>query len=185
MRRIQIKGGAILLVAACGLLGACGHSGAGGAALVKRHSGLAASGPAADPDHADMVAAVAGNGADDGQVGLKFQVNRRPVAGQPVVVALRLVPKAALEHLEARFRPDDGLDITAGGDFDPQGHLEPGTVVDHTLTLLPAHEGIFTVMATVTTGPADEAVSRSFVIPLVVDAAPARPPVDASAAKRP
>jgi hypothetical protein len=173
----------MLLAAACALLGACGHWGSSGAALVKRHADptTAAAGPAADPDHADMVSAVAGNGGDDGQLGLKFQVNRRPVAGQPVVVALRLVPKAPLEHLEARFRPDDGLDITAGGEFDPEGHLEAGTAVDHTLTLLPAHDGVFTVMATVTTGSADEAVSRSFVIPLVVDAAPA--PTNAAAAK--
>jgi hypothetical protein len=90
------------------------------------------------------------------------------VAGQPVVVTLRLVANQALEHMEARFLPDDGLVISQGDDFDPQGPLDVGATLDHTLTLVPAHDGVYTVMATVTTGAAAEAVSRSFVIPIVV-----------------
>jgi hypothetical protein len=43
---------------------------------------------------------------------------------------------------------------------------------------VPSQDGVFTVMATVTTGTAAEVVSRSFVIPIVVGtAAPAAPVV--------
>ncbi len=115
-----------------------------------------------------MVAAVSGRGGEDGPVGLKFQLGQRPSAGKPVVITLRLVVNQALEHLEARFHPDDGLDISQGADFDPLGHLDAGTALDHTLTLVPAHDGVFTLLATVTTGATAEAVSRSFVIPIVV-----------------
>ena len=45
--------------------------------------------------------------------------------------------------------------------------------MDHALTLIPDHDGIYTVLATVTTGSADAAVSRSFVIPIVVGTAAA------------
>jgi hypothetical protein len=85
-----------------------------------------------------------------------------------VVITLRLAANQALEHLEARFHPDDGLEITQGADFDPLGHLDAGTALDHTLTLVPTHDGVFTLLATVTTGAAAEEVSRSFVIPIVV-----------------
>jgi hypothetical protein len=103
-------------------------------------------------------------------VGLKFQLAQRPVAGQPVVITLRLVANQPLDHLEARFRADEGLEVTQGGEFDPQGHLDAGAAVDHNLTLVPGHDGIYTVMATLTAGAADAAVSRSFVIPIVVGA---------------
>jgi hypothetical protein len=181
MGRVPGKVMAMLVATACAGLGGCHRSSGGNAApMVRRDAAGAVSGgaaahpagPAADSGPTDLVAAVSGGGADDGQVGLKFQVRQRPVAGRPVVVMLRLVANQALEHLEARFHPDDGLDVSQGGDFDPEGHLDAGAAVDHNLTLVPAHEGIYTVMATVTTGTAAEAVSRSFVIPIVVGSGP-------------
>jgi hypothetical protein len=161
-----------LLAAACGLLGACGHSGGSSAApLVKRHSGPGGANPAdaADTGPTDLVSAVSGGG-EDGPVGLKFQLGQRPVAGQPVTITLRLVANQALDHLEARFHADEGLEVTQGSDFDPKGHLDAGATVDHNLTLIPGQDGIYTVMATVTAGSPDAAVSRSFVIPIVVGA---------------
>jgi hypothetical protein len=118
-------------------------------------------------------------------VGLKFQVGQRPVAGTAVVITLRLVANQALDHLEARFRPDEGLQVTQGGDFDPQGHMDAGATVDHDLTLIPDHDGIYTVLATVTSGSADSAVSRSFVIPIVVGAAVAAPAAAVPVAAKP
>ncbi|HEX3838331.1 MAG TPA: hypothetical protein VHW25_15305 [Steroidobacteraceae bacterium] len=185
---------AVWLAAACGVLAACSHStGSGATPFVKRHATgtagghAAAPGSVADPGPADLVSAVSA-GADAGPVGLKFQLAERPVVGKPVVITLRLIANQPLEHLEARFHPDDGLNVTQGGDFDPEGPMEPGSAVDHALTLVPSHEGVFAVMATVTTGSAAEAVSRSFVIPIVVatDAAPSpqAPPVTPVAAKR-
>jgi len=165
------------LLAAGAFLGGCGHSsGSSGAPLVKRVGGVGAAGSGASPSDqgpTDLVSAVsAGGGPDEGPVALKFQLGARPQAGKPVVVTLRLVANQALDHLEARFRPDEGLEVTQGGDLDPQGHLDAGTSLDHDLTLTPDHDGIYTVLATVTTGSADAAVSRSFVIPIVVGAAP-------------
>jgi len=179
----------MLLAAVCGLLGACSHSGGNGAApLVKRHPDDAgASSPANRPNTGptDLVSAVSSGVAGDGPVGLKFQLGQRPVAGQPVVITLRLAANQPLEHLEARFHPDDGLEITQGGDFDPQGPLDAGATVDHVLTLLPGQDGVFTVMATVTTGTAAEGVSRSFVIPIVVGAAAPASPAAPGVAPKP
>jgi hypothetical protein len=176
----RVRGNLIGMLVAipCGLLAACGHSsGDSGATLVRRHAGTgggaaAAGGNGADAGPSDLVAAVSAAGADTGPVGLKFQVGQRPVAGQPVVVTLRLVANQPLEHLEARFRPDDGLNISVGGDFDPEGPMDAGTTIDHALTLVPSHDGVYTIMATVTTGSAGDAVSHRFVIPIVVPAAP-------------
>jgi hypothetical protein len=180
--RVEGKLNLLLIAAACAALGACSHSGGGGAPLVKRHADGSASGSGANasqngvPDGpTDLVAAVSGGG--DSAVGLKFQLAQRPLSGQPVIITLQLVANQALEHLEAHFLPDDGLTLTQGGDFDPQGHLDAGAAVDHALTVIPSHDGIYTVLATVTTGSAAEAVSRSFVIPIVVGSTVAAAPV--------
>jgi hypothetical protein len=171
---------ALVLGAALGVLGACSHSGPGSAAPLTKRNGTPGTGPGAgtgaDSGPTDLVSAVSGGGTEEGPVGLKFQIGERPVAGKPVVVTLRMVANQALEELAARFLADDGLDITQGRQFDPPGHLEAGASVDHTLTLTPEHDGVYTVLATVTTGSADTAVSRSFVIPIVVGAAVADTP---------
>jgi hypothetical protein len=164
----------MMVATACALLPACSHSPGGGALLfIKRHAAgtPGGSGPTpgnvADPGPTDLVSAVSGGGGD-GPVGLKFQVTQRPMSGKPVVITLRVVANQPLEHLEARFHTDDGLDVTQGGDFDPEGPMETGSAVDHALTVVPTHDGIYTVMATVTAGSATGAISRSFVIPIVV-----------------
>lgn len=184
MGRVRGKLIAMLAASACGLVAACGHSTSGSAApYVKRHApgspgdSHAGAGNAADPGPVDLVSAVANGSGGEGPVGLKFQLAQRPASGKPLVITLRLVANQPLERLEARFRPDEGLEVTRGGDFDPEGPMEAGSAVDHALTLLPAHDGIYTVMATVTTGSAGDAVSRSFVIPIVV--APEAPPAPA------
>lgn len=179
--RVEGKLTRLLLAAACGVLGACSHAGGNSAApLVKRHPGGAnAAGSAAakaDPGPTDLVSAVSSGGGGDGPIGLKFQLGQRPVAGQPLVITLRLVANQALEHLEARFHADEGLVLTQGGDFDPGGPLDAGATVDHTLTVVPGHDGVYTVMATLTTGAAADALSRSFVIPIVVGEAAPTPP---------
>jgi hypothetical protein len=181
--RVEGKLFVIVMTAVCAVLGACSHSGgSSGAPLVTRHADGSTSGNAASaakngvPEGpTDLVAAVSSGG--DSPVGLKFQLAQRPVSGQPLVITLQLVANQALEHLEARFLPDDGLTLTEGGDFDPDGHMEAGEAVDHALTVIPSHDGVYTVLATVTTGSAAEAVSRSFVIPIVVGSTVAATPV--------
>jgi hypothetical protein len=194
MGRVRGKWIAVMVAGACAVLATCSHSsGSGATPFVKRHAAGAPGGSGATPDSAadqgptDLVSAVSGGGGD-GPVGLKFQVTQRPIAGKPVVITLRLVANQPLEHLEARFHPDEGLDVRQGGDFDPEGPMEAGSAVDHTLTVVPSHQGIYTVMATVTTGAAAEAISRSFVIPIVVAAegaaTPPAPPLTPVAAQR-
>ncbi len=168
MERVQRNLLGILLATACGVLVACHHSGSSGAPLVKRHAGASPGPGNAAEGPTDLVSAVSLGGSGDGPVSIKFQLGQRPVAGRPVVMVLRLVANQPTEHLEARFHTDDGLEIPQGGDFDPEGHLDAGSAVDHSLTVQAAHEGVYTVMATITTGAAADAVSHSFVIPIVV-----------------
>jgi hypothetical protein len=145
MGRVRRNLIAILVTAACGLLVACHHS--GGAALVRRHvAPVAGGGGGADPGVADLVSAVSLSGSGDGAVGLKFQLRQRPVAGQPVAILLRMVANQPLEHLEAHFRTEEGLEIPQGGDFDPEGHMDAGSAVEHNLTVQAAHEGVYTVI---------------------------------------
>ncbi len=132
MARVQGKGFVMLVAVACGLLGACSHSGSSSKApLIKRHAAAAANakspGKDVDTGPTDLVSAVSGNGGAEGPVGLKFQVAERPVAGQPLLLTLRLVANQPLDALEARFHSDEGLQMTQGSDFESRGTWTPGT----------------------------------------------------------
>jgi hypothetical protein len=128
MRRVHRNLLGMLLAAACGdarsraiIPGATAAGQASCRSSAAGRSAADAEGPV------DLVSAVSLSGSGEGAVGLKFQLRQRPVAGQPVVIVLRLVANQPLEHLEARFHTDDGLDISQGGDFDPEGHMDAGS----------------------------------------------------------
>ncbi|HTY49672.1 MAG TPA: hypothetical protein VMB48_08270 [Steroidobacteraceae bacterium] len=175
---------AALCLAACGYFG--GGSGAAGSAQVQHAAAAPAAAPAADPLARDLVEAVSAS-RNSGPVDLRFALQQRPVAGQPLTVKLRLSMGSSLDRVEAHFRADDGLDIRDGAQLAPVDHPAAGANVEHDLTVIPEHEGVYTLMATITTTSQSESVSRSFSIPILVDPAPpsapgsAAPPVAATA----
>ena len=161
---------------AAGCLAACGYFGGGSHAAAGPQGTAGAPGHAAaapaDPLAADLVEAVSASHST-GPVDLKFALRRRPVAGQPLTVRLRLSLSSSLDRVEARFHSDDGLDIRAGSTLEPLERPAAGVNVEHDLVVVPEREGVYSLMATVTTTSQSESVSRSFSIPILVDPAAA------------
>jgi hypothetical protein len=116
----------------------------------------------------DMVAAVsAGKGGPP--VGLKFELRSIPQAGQPVDLDLAVLPDApAIERIDGRFDGNENLTLVDGGDLAAIEKPAQGSVIRHVVRLLPKQDGIFTVTAAVTVTLANDSITRTFTIPVIV-----------------
>ena len=115
-----------------------------------------------------MVAAVSvGKGGPP--VGLKFELRSSPQAGQLVDLDLAVIPDAAaIERIDGRFDGGENLSLVEGGDLGAVEKPAQGSVIRHVVRLLPKQDGIFTVTAAVTVTLANDSITRTFTIPVVV-----------------
>jgi hypothetical protein len=165
------RAGCVVAVAGA-LLGSygCGSSsGTADSAHSKQHSGTQqrVTDPANRPPQ-DMVTAVsAGKGGPP--VGLKFELRSIPRAGQPVDLDLAVLPDApAIERIDGRFDGNENLTLVDGGDLAAIEKPAQGSVIRHVVRLLPKQDGIFTVIAAVTVTLANDSITRTFTIPVIV-----------------
>jgi hypothetical protein len=123
--------------------------------------------PAARPPE-DMVAAVSvGKGGPP--VGLKFELRSVPQAGQAVDLDLAVLPDApAIDRIDGKFDGGENLPLVEGGDLGAVDKPAQGTVIRHVVRLLPKQDGIFTVTAAVTVTLANDSITRTFTIPVIV-----------------
>jgi len=151
-----------------GLFG-CGSSSGSADSAHSRHK--SATRQVADPTARapeDMVAAVSvGKGGPP--VGLKFELRSVPQAGQPVDLDLAVLPAApGIDRIDGRFDGGENLALVEGGDLGSVDKPTQGTVIRHVVRLLPKQDGIFTVTAAVTVTLANDSITRTFTIPVIV-----------------
>jgi hypothetical protein len=128
----------------------------------------------------DMVSAFSATHGAPGLVDMKFKITKRPAVGEPVEIALELIPTVELESLFARFQAADGLQIVSGAETTHFEHPPIGVPVNHKITVTAKADGIFYVSAAVLADSESESVARNFSFPLIVgqgltEAAPAAP----------
>ena len=166
-----------LAVAATGLLGlsACSGGSSSQPSADTAHSTVKKTGGAhhgpADPSERspdDMVTAVsAGKGGPP--VALKFELRDPPQVGQALEVDLAILPNAAaINRIYAQFTSGDGIDLVDGGSMTAVDKPAQGQVIRHLVRVLPKKDGIYTVNAAVTVDLADDSVTRTFTIPVIV-----------------
>jgi hypothetical protein len=116
----------------------------------------------------DMVTAVsAGKGGPP--VGLKFELRATPQVGQPVDLDLAVLPDApAIERIDGRIDGSENLPLVDGNELAPVEKPAQGSVIRHVVRLLPKQDGIFTLTAAVTVTLANESITRTFTIPVIV-----------------
>ena len=160
---------ALLSLVCCGLY-ACGGAGSGpapAATSARAHTG----GGGGD----DMVEAV-GSNLDATTLDLKFALGARPVAGQPLIIHVRMTPLVDLGRVEARMHADEGMELRPAIELAELDHPVHDVAVDREITAVPAHEGIYTIQVTVTTDGDAASVSRTYGIPVIVAPATASAP---------
>jgi hypothetical protein len=168
--RISRAGWAVAMMASLGLLAGCGSSSGHDPAnskSKKNHTAQLSADPA-ERSTADMVAGVSPSKAGP-PVSLKFELREPPQAGQLLDVDIAVLPGApAINRLYGKFQGGEGLEIVDGGELPAIDKPALGSVIRHVVRVLPKQDGIFTVSATVSVDLADDSISRTYSIPVIV-----------------
>jgi len=169
--RISRAGWAVAMMVGLGLLAGCGSSsgsghGAVGSNTKKGH--VQASADPAERPAADMVAGVSPSKGDT-PVSLKFELRELPQAGQVLDVDIAVLPGSpAINRIYGKFQGGEGLDLVEGGELPSIDKPALGSTIRHVVRVLPKADGVFTVSATVSVDLADDSITRTYSIPVIV-----------------
>jgi hypothetical protein len=134
-------------------------------------------GPTPEEMTTGMVEA-ASQGKSQLPVALKFDLLQRPAVGQPLEIALALVPQVAASAARIEVAGLDGLQVADGDSKIEVPALDANQVYRHSIRLTPAAEGVLLLNLNVTLKREELSDSRVFSVPIIVAAAPggAAPP---------
>jgi hypothetical protein len=126
-------------------------------------------GPTSAELTAGMVEA-ATQGKSQTPVGLKFDVLRRPVQGEPLEIAIALLPEEVAGPATVEVTGPDGLQVPASDSKFEFASVEPSQVYRRSITLTPTAEGVFLLTLTVNLQHDQMADTRVFSVPVIVSA---------------
>jgi hypothetical protein len=164
----------IILLAAVSLA-ACHRDQGGARALpAKPKTGVHAAAPSQAGETpqqltAGMVEAVA-QGKAQVPVDLKFDLPQRPVQGQPLEVAIALLPRVAAQSAKVAVIASDGLKIDPGEEQFQFPAIEAAQVYRHSIKVTPATEGFYLLTLSVSLQQDQTSDSRVFSVPILVGA---------------
>jgi hypothetical protein len=126
---------------------------------------------------AGMVEA-ATQGKSQAPVAVKFDLPKRPIEGQPVEVAIALLPQIAASKATVQVSASDGLQLAAEDDQFEFDAVEPTQVYRHSIKAMPSAEGVYllTLSVSLKHDPLDD--TRVFSVPIIV-----APAIDAPASQ--
>jgi hypothetical protein len=124
-------------------------------------------GPSAREQTAAMVEA-ATVGKSQVPVGLKFEVLQRPVQGQPLEIAIALLPHIPAHPAIIEATGSEGVQMGAGEHQIEFPEVEPEQVYRHSIKLTPTAEGLFLITLNVSLKHDQMADSRTFSVPIIV-----------------
>jgi hypothetical protein len=167
-----------VLLAATGLLAACGYFGSGShAAALARASSKSHPAPAVDPAARALAAMVDAVGPSRSQppVNLKFSIRNRPEVGQDDQIDYAIVPQVAgLQSVKVAFGSLSGLTVVSH--TPPLTAVRPasGVPIFGSVTIRPDAAGLFTLTAAVAVDSPDRTVMWPFSIPVIAGDGPAQ-----------
>lgn len=125
-------------------------------------------GPGADELTAGMVEA-ATQGKSQLPVKLKFDLRQRPSVGQPLDIAVAVLPQISASSGEMVVAGGEGLNVDPGVNSLELPALESGAVSRQDLKVTPTAVGVLLLNLTVSLKHDDQNDSRMFSIPLIVE----------------
>jgi hypothetical protein len=175
--------GVVFALTAGSMLVACGDPPSGGASSTTSASNKPAARNQGDLP-AQMVAAVsAGNSSSI--ISVHFMLNATPIVNQTLPVDIAIVPHREFVSVRAHFESRDGLVLTVGDTLEPVQPKRLDEVIKHQLVLLPNHDGVHIITATVETEGSDGTITRVFSIPVIVAPAETASAAPGAAAPKP
>jgi hypothetical protein len=109
-------------------------------------------------------------GKSQAPVGLKFDVLKKPVQGEPLEIAIALLPREPAGPATVEVSGPDSLQVPAGENRFEFASVEPEQVYRRSIRLTPTAEGVFLVTLTVNLKHDQLADTRVFTLPVIVGA---------------
>jgi hypothetical protein len=134
---------------------------------------LASTGPTPAQLTAGMVEAV-GQGKSQAPVTLKFDLLQKPTVGQPLEIAIALLPQISAGPAGVAVSAAEGLQVAeSDGQIDIPA-VEPGQVYRHSIKVTPTQEGVLSITFRVSLRHDEMTDSRVFSVPVIVGSAQAQ-----------
>jgi len=127
----------------------------------------AARNPKPQESTAGMVEAVS-HGKSQAPVALKFDLLQRPAVGQPLEIAIALVPQVPASPATIDVSGSEGLQLAAGDAQIVFPSVEPAKVYRRSIMVTPSVEGVLFVTLSVSLQHDEMTDSRVFSVPLIV-----------------
>jgi hypothetical protein len=148
------------------------ESGTAPAVPAKPKAGLRAAAPSehrATPQELTkgMVEAVV-QGKSQAPVTLKFELLERPIEGQPLEVAIALLPQIAARSATVSVAASDGLKLEPGAELFEVAGIEAAEVYRHSIKVTPAADGLYLLTLSVSLRNDLTSDSRVFSVPILV-----------------
>ncbi len=171
---------ALVLIAGCQRE----SGGASGQKSAVRHAAPVAvqRGPTVEELTAGMVEATT-QGKSQAPVALKFDLLKKPVQGEPLEIAIALLPGVPAGPATVEVSGPESLQMPAGDSKFEFASVEPAQVYRRSIRVTPTAEGVFLLTLTVNLRHDQLADTRVFSLPLIVAAA--GPPAPASTGNPP
>jgi hypothetical protein len=141
-------------------------------------------GPTAQEQTAGMVEATT-QGKSQAPVDLKFDLLQRPVQGQPLEIAIALLPGEAAGPVTVHVDGAAGPEVTSAASDLEFPSVEPAQVYRGSIKLIPPSEGLLLLTLTVNLKHEQFLDTRVFSVPLIVGAGAAAPSAPASSGQTP
>ena len=129
---------------------------------------VAKKGPSAEELTAGMVEATTG-GKSQLPVKLKFDVGQRPFVGQPLDVAVAVLPQISASSGQLLVAGGEGLTVAPGSDNLELPAIEKGEMSRQDLKVTPTTDGVLVLNLTVSLKHDEQSDSRAFAIPIIVE----------------
>ena len=136
-------------------------------AIRKKAPVAAQRGPTAAELTAGMVEA-ATQGKSQAPVGLKFDLLQRPVQGEPLEIAVALLPGEPADPATVEVSGPESLQVPAADLKFEFASVEPAQVYRRSIRLTPTAEGVFLLTLTVNLKHDQLADTRVFSVPIIV-----------------
>jgi hypothetical protein len=139
----------------------------------KTHTPVAAPRALKPEDVTTGMVEAASQGKSQLPVSLKFDLLQRPAVGEPLEVALALVPQVAAGAARIEVAGSDGLQVADGDSKIEVPALDANQVYRHSIRVTPLADGVLLLNLNVTLKREELSDSRIFSVPIIVAAAPA------------
>ena len=133
-----------------------------------------------------MVATVS-SGTTSAAIGVHFELGATPSVGMALPVKVAIVPHRKFKFVRAIFTAQEGIDVADGRRYEMLRDVEAEQILQHQVMIQPSRDGLYLISVGLETDGDEGNITRSYSIPIIVqaNAAPAAPAAPAASDEQP